>query len=209
MKLEFSTMLAMMLFSVISVISVVRLPIKFAKEPRYQFGGIMNLHKEEQGSITIVALLILVVLTILGIALSRTTTLDLRIGTNELVRKQNFYVAEGGVYREAAEVGEGSSYVVANINQPYKVAAQVSGNVSETGVFNSFGTKTGPLPGASHQIPVVSGTPYDFQVDYVGFYLPPKGYSVDQFSRYDFDIDADVNNVNVNARFYRIGPKAK
>lgn len=169
----------------------------------------MNLHKEEQGSITIVALLILVVLTILGIALSRTTTLDLRIGTNELVRKQNFYVAEGGVYREAAEVGEGSSYVVANINQPYKVAAQVSGNVSETGVFNSFGTKTGPLPGASHQIPVVSGTPYDFQVGYVGFYLPPKGYSVDQFSRYDFDIDADVNNVNVNARFYRIGPKAK
>jgi hypothetical protein len=172
-------------------------------------GGIMKLYKEEQGSITIVALLILVVLTILGITLTRTTTLDLRIGTNELVRKQNFYIVEGGVYREAAEVGEGSTYVVANINQPYQVAAQVIGNATATGVFDSFGSKTGPLPGADHQIPVVDGTPYNFQVDYVGFYLPPKGYSVDQFSRYDFDIDADVNNVNVNARFYRIGPKAK
>ena len=54
------------------------------------FGGLMKLYKEEQGSITIVALLILVVLTILGISLTRTTTLDLRIGTNELVRKQRF-----------------------------------------------------------------------------------------------------------------------
>ena len=173
------------------------------------FGGLMKLYKEEQGSITIVALLILVVLTILGISLTRTTTLDLRIGTNELVRKQNFYVAEGGVYREAAEVGEGSSYVVANVNQPHKVGAQVIGNATDTGIFNSVGARVTPsLPGAAHEVPV-GGTPYNFQVDYDGFSLPPKGYSVDQFSRYDFDIIADVNNVNVNARFYRIGPKAK
>lgn len=169
----------------------------------------MNLYKEEHGSITIVALLILVVLTILGITLTQTTTLDLRIGTNELVRKQNFYVAEGGVYREAAEVGDGSSYVVANINQPHKVAAQEIGSATDTGVFNSFGTKTGSLPGASHQIPVVGGEPYNFLVEYVDFHLPPKGYSADQFSRYDFDIEADRENVEVNARFYRIGPKAK
>ena len=173
------------------------------------FGGLMKLYKEEQGSITIVALLILVVLTILGISLTRTTTLDLRIGTNELVRKQNFYEAEGGVYREAAEVGEGNNYVVTNVNQPHKVSAQVIGSVPDTGIFNSTGTKYKALPGASHQIPVVGGTLYDFQVDYSGFFLPPKGYSVDQFSRYDFDIIGDVDNVNVNARFYRIGPKAK
>lgn len=209
MKLELSTMLAIMIFSVISVTSVVRLSIEFAKEPRYRFGGIVNLHKQERGSITIVALLILVVLTILGITLTRTTTLDLRITTNELVRKQNFYVAEGGVYREAAEVGEGSKYVVTNVNQPHKVAAQVvGGSAADTGIFDSTGAKTGALPAPDHEIPD-GGTPYNFQVDYTGFYLPPKGYSVDQFSRYDFDIIADSNNVNVNARFYRIGPKAK
>ena len=159
----------------------------------------MNVYKEEQGSITIVALLILVVLTILGVTISRTTTLDLKISTNETIRKQRFYVAEGGVYREAAEVGEGN-YAVTNIYQPRPLANQggltnANGNVIDTN-----------LPGAAHQ---VYGSNYDFDLDYVGFFLPPKGYSVDQFSRYDFDIRADRNNVNVYGRFYRIGPKAK
>ena len=173
------------------------------------FGGIVKLHKEEEGSITIVALLVLVVLTILGIALTRSTTLDLKIGTNELVRKQSFYETEGGVYREAAEVGEGNNYVVTNVNQPHKVAAQVIGSVPDTGIFNSSGTKYKALPGADHRIPVVGGTLYDFEVNYSGFYLPPKGYSVDQFSRYDFEIESIINNVEVDARFYRIGPKAQ
>lgn len=168
----------------------------------------MKSYKGEQGSITVVALLVLVVLTILGISLTRSTTLDLRIGTNDLLHKQNFYVVEGGVYREAAEVGEGNSYVVTSVNQSYKVAAQVIGSAPDTGIFNSFGAKYKALPGENHEVPV-GGTAYNFQVDYAGFFLPPKGYSVDQFSRYDFDVDANINNVNVNARFYRIGPKAK
>jgi hypothetical protein len=146
-----------------------------------------------------VALLILVVLTVLGVTITRTTTLDLRIGTNELIRKQNFYVSEGGVYREAAEVGEGN-YVVTNVNQPRDLADQ-RGLTSADG-----GTVIGALPGAAHE---VQGNAYNFDVDYVGVFLPPKGYSVDQFSRYDFDISADESNVNVYGRFYRIGPKAK
>lgn len=163
------------------------------------FGGIMNVYKEEQGSITVVALLILVVLTILGVTITRTTTLDLKISTNETIRKQRFYVAEGGVYREAAEVGEGN-YTVTNIYQPRPLA-------NEGGLTNSNGNVIDTnLPGAAHQ---VYGSNYDFNLDYVGFFLPPKGYSVDQFSRYDFDIRADRNNVNVYGRFYRIGPKAK
>ncbi len=159
----------------------------------------MKIHKGEHGSITVVALLILVVLTVLGVTITRTTTLDLRISTNELIRKQSFYVAEGGIYREAAEVGEGN-YVVTNINQPRDLADQ-------RGLTTADGTTViGALPGAAHQ---VLGTSYNFDLDYVGFFLPPKGYSVDQFSRYDFDIGADANNVNVYGRFYRIGPKAK
>ena len=170
----------------------------------------MKSYKAEQGSVTIVALLILVVLTILGIALTRTTTLDLRIGTNELVRKQNFYETEGGVYREAAVVGEGSDYVVTNVNVRHKVGAQVIGSsgAPDTGIFTTAGWKT-LLKGAPHRIPAVaSGTPYNFEVWYEGFFLPPKGYSADQFSRYDFNIDGDINNVRVDTRFYRIGPKA-
>ena len=174
----------------------------------------MKLYKGEQGSITVVALLVLVVLTILGITLTTSTTLDLKIGTNELVRKQRFYVAEGGVYREAAEVGQGT-YVVTDVNRTRRLAKRIGANEgltdSDWDVTEDFWVRgniigTSTLPGAAHE---VQGRSYDFAVDYVGVYLPPKGYSVDQFSRYDFDINADVENVDVNARFYRIGPKAK
>ena len=174
----------------------------------------MNLHKEEQGSITVVALLILVVLTVLGVTLTRTTTLDLRIGTNETIRKQNFYVSEGGVFREAAEVGEGN-YVVTNIYEVRRLAKRLGANEGLTDAdwdlndeFWVRGNIQGGsvLPGAAHE---VQGSSYDFALDYIGFHLPPKGYSADQFSRYDFDIRADRNNVNVYGRFYRIGPKAK
>ena len=163
-------------------------------------GGLIKSSKGEQGSITVVALLILVVLTILGVTITRTTTLDLRIGSNELQRKQDFYVAEGGVYREAAEVGQGDSYVVTNINKPHEVANNVEG------ILDSNGNPIGSLPGAEHK---VYGKAYNFKVDYVGFHLPPKGYSVDQFSRYDFEIQTDVKSINVFGRFYRIGPLAK
>jgi hypothetical protein len=166
---------------------------------KMNFGEIMKIFKEEHGSITVVALLILVVLTVLGVTITRTTTLDLKVSTNETMRKQSFYVAEGGVYREAAEVGEGS-YVVTNIYHPRPLA-------NEGGLTNSSGTVIDTnLPGVTHQ---VYGSNYNFDLAYVGFFLPPKGYSVDQFSRYDFDIRADRNNVNVYGRFYRIGPKAK
>jgi len=172
----------------------------------------------EQGSITVVALLVLVVLTILGITITRTTTLDLRIGTNELMRRQSFYVAEGGVYREAAVVGQGN-YGVSNIYSRHQLAMQrvdADNKHKESGLTDGSGL---PLPGDSpctypyctqddktHR--AVDGY-YNFDLFYIGSYLPPKGYSMDQFSRYDFDIQTDRDNVNVNARFYRIGPKAK
>ena len=183
----------------------------------------MNVYKEEKGSITVVALLVLVVLTILGITITRTTTLDLRIGTNELMRRQNFYVAEGGVYREAAVVGQGD-YGVFNIYTRHQLAKQtVDGDNTHlaSGLTDAGGTIQGGtlLPGDSpctypnctqaqktHR--AVDGY-YNFDLFYIGAHLPPKGYSVDQFSRYDFDIQADRDNVNVDARFYRIGPKAK
>ena len=157
----------------------------------------MSSQNRERGSITVVALLVLVVLTVLGITLTRTTTLDLRITTNEHISKQNFYVAEGGVLREAAEVGAGN-YVVMDLNNPRTLA-------DETGVLDENGAVVGALPGAAHQ---VSNSGYNFDVDYEGFALPPKGYSATQFSRYDYDIGADFSNINVLTRYCTIGPKA-
>ena len=186
----------------------------------------MSSYREEQGSVTVVALLILVILTILGITITRTTNLDLKITTNELFQKQNFYVVEGGVYREAAEVGYGS-YAVTDVNTDHFVARQdrdwvgiqragltstggetiiagssLPGDVDATGFHVVAGSRDQNLPGTMDD--------YDFALRYEGHFLPPKGYSASDYSRYDFTVNAndEANAVNIWARYYRIGPKA-
>ena len=151
-------------------------------------------NQSEQGSITVIALMILVVLTILGITISRTSTIDVRIAGNEIPFKQNFYVAEGGIHRESSEVGRGN-YPVMNINNPIQLANQGSAGL--------------PAP-APH---LVNGRAYDFTLDYLGFFLPPQGYSVVHFSRYDYDVnsfgDPDASRIRVASRYFKIGPKAE
>ena len=161
-------------------------------------------HQSEQGSITVIALMILVVLTLLGITISRTSTIDVRIAGNEIPFKQNFYVAEGGIHREAAEVGRGN-YPVMNINTSIELAYQ-----------------TGSLSGQANGDPLPSPRPgdvgydfpdYDFSLDYLGFFLPPQGYSVVHFSRYDYDVDAfgdpTGSRIHIASRYFKIGPKAE
>jgi hypothetical protein len=151
-------------------------------------------NQSEQGSITVIALMILVVLTILGITISRTSTIDVQIAGNEIPFKQNFYVAEGGIHRESSEVGRGN-YPVMNINNPIELANQGS-----TGL---------PAP-APH---LVNGRAYDFTLDYLGFFLPPQGYSVVHFSRYDYGVEAfgdpNASRVRIASRYFKIGPKAE
>jgi hypothetical protein len=150
--------------------------------------------QSEQGSITVIALMILVVLTILGITISRTSTIDVQIAGNEIPFKQNFYVAEGGIHRESSEVGRGN-YPVMNINNPIELANQGSVGL--------------PAP-APH---LVNGRAYDFTLDYLGFFLPPQGYSVVHFSRYDYDVEAlgdpAGSDIRIRSRYFKIGPKAE
>jgi hypothetical protein len=59
--------------------------------------------KNEDGYLLIMAtLMVLVLLTILGIAASRTANTELSVATNELVYQRNFFLAEGAVI-EAVE----------------------------------------------------------------------------------------------------------
>ena len=151
-------------------------------------------NQSEQGSITVIALMILVVLTLLGITITRTSTIDIQIAGNEIPFKQNFYVAEGGIHREAAEVGQGN-YPVLNIDTAAELANQGSAGL--------------PAP-APH---LVNGRAYDFTLDYLGFFLPPQGYSVVHFSRYDYDVEAlgdpAASKIRVASRYFKIGPKAE
>jgi len=148
-------------------------------------------NQSEQGNITVIALMILVVLTLLGITITRTSTIDIQIAGNEIPYKQNFYVAEGGINREAAEIGQGN-YPVLNINTfPVELANQTAHS-------------------PRHK---VAGADYDFSLNYEGFFLPPQGYSVVHFSRYDYDVDSfgdpTGSNIHVGSRYYKIGPKAE
>ena len=112
----------------------------------------------EQGNITIIALMLLVIVTLIGVSASRTSTTDMHLARNLIPYKQNFYIAEGGQNREAVEIG-GGSYPVMDINTPGLLANH----------------NTSPLPGAAHE--VIPGRPYDFSIRYEGYYTPPAGYA--------------------------------
>jgi Tfp pilus assembly protein PilX len=169
--------------------------------------------RKEQGSVVVIALMILVVLTLLGIMATRTSSIDIRIAANEISYKKNFYIAEAGVFREALEIGRGK-YPVTTISQAYELADQnlnQDGSAASRGLKNVDGSYTGsPLPGSDtvHQF---SGKNYAFAVGYAGYFLPPTGYSVIHFSRYDYTVDTQTpvpDTVKIASRYYKIGPKA-
>ena len=49
----------------------------------------------EDGSIMVIALIMLVLLTLLGISATTTSTIEVQIARNDRICKQNFYLAEG------------------------------------------------------------------------------------------------------------------
>jgi hypothetical protein len=146
--------------------------------------------RNEEGSAIVVAFVLLVVLTLIGVLSTRTATVDIRAASNQIPYQQNFYIAEGGVHREAAEVARGS-YPIANVLAAQTLATEASGSL--------------PAP-TPHQ---VDGHSYAFQVDYLGYFSPPAGYSILHFSRYDYNISASQGGVTVRARYFKIGPKAE
>ncbi len=145
--------------------------------------------ENENGSVTVIALVILMLLTITGISVSRITTLDIVISANERIHKSRFYVIDGGVGREAQELGNGR-YRVKDTGKSATLATEDDGWLLPP-----------PVPHA------VDGVAYDFYVDYIGSYLPPKGYSATDFRSYYFEIGAGLSgSVSVTARYDRVGP---
>lgn len=65
----------------------------------------LNLIKDEGGFVLVTALLIMVLLSILGIAATNTAIMELQISANDRDYKRNFYRAEGAVM-EAAQILE-------------------------------------------------------------------------------------------------------
>jgi hypothetical protein len=148
----------------------------------------------EEGSAMVLAFVFLVVLTLIGVFSARTATIDIQIASNEIPYQQNFYIAEGGLHREAAEVGRGC-YAISNAKEPCSLV-----------VWNVGNSTAGLPPPVPHEI---NGRSYNFEVAYMGFFPPPAGYSILHFSRYDYDISTAQGGVTVRARYFKIGPKAE
>ena len=143
--------------------------------------------KNQEGNVMILAFILLIILTLLGIFATRTAQIDLQVAYNEIPYRQNFYIAEGGVNREAAELGTANP-----------------ANVQPTG-DNTRTTRT-----------LSSTYRYDYLVHALGAYVAPKGYSAIHFSRYDYSVEtwagggtSASGEVNVASRLYKIGPKAE
>ena len=152
--------------------------------------------RQEEGNVLLVAFIFLVILTLIGIFSTRTARMDMQIAANEIPYKRNFYLAEAGLYREAAELGR-NNYPVTSIYEANTLARRGFAPLPPLGT---------PYPGAEH---LVFGQDYDFQVNYIGFFPPPPGYSALHFSRFDYNVAVRANNVQVKSRLYKIGPKAE
>jgi len=144
--------------------------------------------KSEDGNLTIIAFVLLVVLTLIGVFATKTAQIDLQTAYNEVPYKQNFYIAEGGVNKQAAELGGGNyGNLVENVPR----------------IFPSV-----DLPG-------LPGKSYVSSIEYLGPYPAPSGYSALHFSRYDYNVEARAGGsassgqVRVASRLYKIGPKAE
>jgi len=143
--------------------------------------------KNEEGNVMILAFILLVVLTLIGIFATRTAQIDLQVAYNEVPYRQNFYIAEGGGNREAAELGTANPT-----------------NIKPTG-DDTRTTRT--------LSPTYS---YDYLVHQLGTYVAPKGYSAIHFSRYDYSVQtwagggtSASGEVSVASRLYKVGPKAE
>lgn len=155
--------------------------------------------ENQGGSITVIAMVTLVLLTVMGISLSMITTVDIRIYGNERSFKENFYLAEGAQNREAQELGHRSS----------SIPLQIIKNNTLKCVWTNAEDNDALYPNLTHE---VNGEKYNFTVKYMGYDdpIPQKGYGVGLFVASNYIISSEVappkKGVRIRSRYYTIIP---
>jgi len=160
----------------------------FPVPPRVGTEESFKLTEEKGGALIIISVSILAILTILGICVSRLSRMELLISKCETNFCDYFYITEGGLHREAQEIGNGN-YRMKDTSTPSILATEKSSDL--------------PLP-SPHR---VMDSSYGFTIKYIGRYLPAKGFSATAFSRYDYDVDVGQEGNGIRARYCIIGPK--
>lgn len=145
-------------------------------------------NNDDTGSIHILAIAVLTLLTVLGNSVLALSIRELWITRNDGIRSNAFYVAEGGATREMIELGRSRYPLREDARASSVIATHDSTNLPP------------PTPHA------IAGKRYDFSVAYLGVFPAPKGYSTTAFVRYDYDIKVAKDLVGVRVRCGRIGP---
>lgn len=93
--------------------------------------------RNEEGFVLVLAMMIMVVLTILGIAANRNTSTELMISGNDSLQKQTFYQADGGT-ELASEVLEQNIFCIAGFSANNGADALLEGIIHVNGASLNF-----------------------------------------------------------------------
>lgn len=172
---------------------------------------------DEGGSVLILGMLMLVVLSLLGIAATRTSTVEIQIAANERTYQEEFYVAESGWKEAVAFLNNRSAppspvNAAGNIVKNYGIGGEVSGSASNLEALNfPDGTQDQVLSvlhgGGAHSVTI--DIPYWYQTEFTGkeTNFPGAGPN-DQRCYYNVISDANrVQDVTVTLRkdFLNVG----
>jgi len=183
--------------------------------------------RNEEGSVILVAMIIMVLLLVMGISATNMSSIEMQILRNAIFQKQEFYFTEGGMVEVATDVNlaspdrvgtsgdrssEDNTYAVTNIDMPVILTATADDATRvenpTTDQINNYADNNWPVNYDG------SGNEYAYRVYFKGQGPMPKGYGAG-FGSYIFDITvkkqsadaASTASTIINEGFRKIGPK--
>jgi hypothetical protein len=154
--------------------------------------------KNENGSVMVLAMILLMLLTLLGMAVLTLSSIDIQIAGNELRHELAFYAAESAI-----------AYVT------WSPDLYGPDNVT-TGIPHYFPNNIVPYVGITSDLPAalsINATQsFNGEVEYKRSSSPPRGsgYSVGRFKAHQYQMvcngySSKETNKNIVVGFYRIG----
>jgi hypothetical protein len=189
--------------------------------------------RNEEGSVILVAMIIMVLLLVMGISATNMSSIEMQILRNAIMQKQEFYFTEGGMVEVATDVNlasqdranlaasgrtsEGKTYAITNIDLPVILTETSAGDTkqiptpissSDQAIIDNYTDASWPVNDDG------SGNVYAYRVYFKGQGPMPKGYGAG-FGSYIFDITVRKQSTDavstastiINEGFRKIGPK--
>jgi hypothetical protein len=183
--------------------------------------------RNEEGSVILVAMIIMVLLLVMGISATNMSSIEMQILRNAIMQKQEFYFTEGSMVEVATDVNlaspdrvgtsgdrtsEDNTYAITNIDTPVILTeTQYDPDRVENPTAAQIGNYTDTNWPTNYD---GSGNEYAYRVYFRGQGPMPKGYGAG-FGSYIFDITvrkqsadaASASTTTINEGFRKIGPK--